>query len=54
MYNLKIKYCKGSEAVVPDAISYRLDFVEAGPVNKVERPTSMLNAINAWQLARKK
>jgi hypothetical protein len=37
-----------------DAINYRLDFIEAGPINKAERPTSMLNAINIWQLARKK
>jgi hypothetical protein len=37
-----------------DAISYRLDFMEAGPVNKAERPTSILNTINIWQLARKK
>jgi hypothetical protein len=29
-----------------DAINYRLDFMEVGPINKVERPTSMLNAIN--------
>jgi hypothetical protein len=54
MYNLEIKYYKGSEVVILDAISYRLDFVEVGPVNEAERPTSMLNAINAWQLARKK
>jgi hypothetical protein len=46
MYNLEIKYYKGSEAVVLDAISYRPDFVEAGPINKAERPASMLNAIN--------
>jgi hypothetical protein len=32
--------------VIPDAISYRLDFMEAGPANKAERPASMLNAIN--------
>jgi hypothetical protein len=54
MYDLEIKYHKGSEVVMPDAISHRLDFMEAGPVNKAERPASMLNAINAWQSARKK
>jgi hypothetical protein len=37
-----------------DTISYRPDFIEAGPMNKVERPTSMLNTINTWQLAGKK
>jgi hypothetical protein len=37
-----------------DTISHRLDFVEAGPINKAERPASMLNAINIWQLAGKK
>jgi hypothetical protein len=46
MYNLKIKYYKGSKAVILDAISHRLDFVKAGPVNKAERPASMLNTIN--------
>jgi hypothetical protein len=54
MYDLEIKYRKGSEAVVPDAISRRPDFVEAGPANEAERPASMLNAINAWQSAGKK
>jgi hypothetical protein len=54
MYNLKIKYHKGSKVVMPDAISYRPDFVEAGPANKAERPTSILNTINAWQSAGKK
>jgi hypothetical protein len=54
MYNLEIKYYKGSEVVVPDAISHRPDFMEAGPVNEAERPASMLNAINAWQSAGKK
>jgi hypothetical protein len=29
-----------------DAISCRLDFMEAGPINKAERPASMLNTIN--------
>jgi hypothetical protein len=47
MYNLKIKYYKGSEAVMLDTISCRLDFMEAGPANEVERPASMLNTINA-------
>jgi hypothetical protein len=46
MYNLKIKYYKGSEVIILDTISYRLDFVEAGPMNKAERPASMLNTIN--------
>jgi hypothetical protein len=54
IYNLKIKYYKGSKAVMPDAISCRPDFIEAGPANKAERPTSMLNTINTWQLAGKK
>jgi hypothetical protein len=48
MYNLKIKYYKGSEVVMLDVISHRPDFIEAGPVNKAERPASMLNAINVW------
>jgi hypothetical protein len=46
IYDLKIKYYKGSEAVILDTISYRLDFIEAGPVNEAERPASMLNTIN--------
>jgi hypothetical protein len=29
-----------------DTISYRLDFIEVGPINKAERPASMLNTIN--------
>jgi hypothetical protein len=40
--------------VILDAINCRLDFMEAGPVNKAERPTSILNTINAWQSAGKK
>ena len=32
-YDLKIEYRKGSDAVVPDAISRRPDFIEDGPAN---------------------
>jgi hypothetical protein len=32
-YDLDIQYRKGSEAVVPDAISRRPDFIEDGPAN---------------------
>jgi hypothetical protein len=46
IYNLKIKYYKGSKVVILDTISYRPDFIEAGPANKAERPTSILNTIN--------
>ena len=35
-YDLKIKYRKGSEAIVPDAISRRPDFVGKGPANKAQ------------------
>ncbi|KAJ6084321.1 hypothetical protein N7486_011121 [Penicillium sp. IBT 16267x] len=32
-YNLTIKYRKGAEAIVPDAISRRPDFIQDGPAN---------------------
>jgi hypothetical protein len=32
--------------VILDTISHRLDFIEAGPMNEAERPTSILNTIN--------
>lgn len=39
-YNLMIKYRKGTEAIVPDAISRRPDFIGDGPANMAtNRPT---------------
>ena len=32
-YSLNIKYRKGSEAIVPDALSRRSDFIGQGPAN---------------------
>ena len=32
-YDLKIQYRKGEEAIIPDAISRRPDFISEGPAN---------------------
>lgn len=34
-HNLNIRYRKGSEAIIPDAISRKPDFLKAGPRNRV-------------------
>lgn len=51
MYNLDIRYRKGSDAVVPDAISYRPDFVQHQPANIAERDPRLelhLSAAANW------
>jgi transposase InsO family protein len=40
-YDLQIRYRKGSEAVVPDAISRRPDFIGEGPANVAQFPFSL-------------
>ena len=41
-YQLDIKYRKGSEAVIPDAISRRPDFLGKGPANVAWTATNAL------------
>ena len=51
-YDLNIKYCKGSEAVVLNVLSYRPDFISKTPANWAEKMWSVslwhLNQDNLW------
>jgi transposase InsO family protein len=45
-YNLDIRYRKGSDAIVPDALSRRPDFMGEGPANVAQnQPTARFNAM---------
>ena len=48
-YNLDIRYRKGEEAIVPDALSRRPDFIGKGPAN-LAQPTDEVEQLDSLRL----